>query len=134
MAVNRGEFVPCSDIHASTCLTYALKKFVYCFRMGVLFYGGVHLIPLIAMRSEKLIKKPKDVLKTYMRDVLTSSLFIASYVALFWYFLCLSKNLRKKIDRYNIIIASLFSTLSIFFEPAHRRTELALYLFPRFLE
>ena len=134
LAVHLGHFVPCSDIHPHSCSVYAASKFVSCFRMGLMFYGAVHLIPLIAMKSEKAVKKPRGVFRRYITDVITSSLFIASYVALFWYFLCKSKNYRRKIDKWNIIIASLLSTLSIFFEPAHRRTELGLYLFPRFLE
>ena len=66
--------------------------------------------------------------------MITSSLFVASYVALFWYFMCISKNCRHRTDKYNIIIASAISSLAILFEPSKRRTELALYLFPRFLE
>ncbi len=69
-----------------------------------------------------------------MKNILRSSLFWAFYVALFRYFLCFFKNFRRKIDRYNVMMSALICTFAILFEPSHRRTELALYLIPKFLE
>ena len=48
--------------------------------------------------------------------------------------LCFFKNYRKRIDRWNVIFAGFFGTFALFFEPSHRRTELALFMIPRFLE
>lgn len=48
--------------------------------------------------------------------------------------ICFFKNRRRKIDRWNIILSAFFCTFAIFFEPSHRRTELALYFIPRFFE
>ena len=59
---------------------------------------------------------------------------MATYVAIFRYLLCFFKNYRHKIDRFNVIAAAFVCTFGIMWEPSHRRTELALYLFPRFLE
>ncbi len=56
------------------------------------------------------------------------------YIAAFRYMLCFFKNQRMKIDRWNVIFAGFISAFAILFEPASRRTELALYLMPRFLE
>ena len=61
-------------------------------------------------------------------------MFWAVYVAVFRYMLCFFKNYRKKIDRLNVILSAFICTFAIFFEPSHRRTELALYMIPRFLE
>ena len=63
-----------------------------------------------------------------------SCLFMASYVAIFRYMMCFFKNTRGKIDRWNIMLSGFLCTFSILFEPASRRTELALYLIPKFLE
>jgi hypothetical protein len=59
---------------------------------------------------------------------------MSTYVAAFRYLLCFFKNRRHKIDKWNVILASFICTFAVLFEPSHRRTELALYLFPRFLE
>ena len=90
---------------------------------------------------------PKEVIKQSLFNVLRSSLFWAAYVAIFRfviltlfnlpphrYMICFFKNRRRKIDRWNIILSAFFSTFAIFFEPSHRRTELALYFIPRFFE
>jgi len=55
-------------------------------------------------------------------------------VAIFRYLLCFTKNTRHKVDRWNLIIASLFCGFTILFEAQSRRAELALYLVPRALE
>lgn len=77
---------------------------------------------------------PINTLKESGRIVLRSSLFWAFYVALFRYMICFFKNTRHRIDRWNVVMAALISTFAIFFEPSYRRTELAIYLIPRFLE
>lgn len=56
------------------------------------------------------------------------------YVAIFRYLTCFFKNTRRKVDRWNVILAAFICTFAILWEPSHRRTELTLYLFPRFLE
>jgi hypothetical protein len=67
-------------------------------------------------------------------NVLKSCIFMSSYVTVFRYLLCFFKNTRQKVDRFNVIAAALICTFSILFEPSHRRAELALYMFPRFIE
>ena len=39
-----------------------------------------------------------------------------------------------KTDKWNLIYSSFICSFACLFEPASRRTELALYMFPRFLE
>ena len=75
-----------------------------------------------------------DIIKSCAKNVLRSCLFMSFYIAIFRYLTCFFKNYRRKIDRLNIILAGFICTFAILFEPAHRRTELALYLIPRFLE
>jgi hypothetical protein len=59
---------------------------------------------------------------------------MATYVAAFRYFVCYFKNKRQKVDRWNVILGAFLCTFAILWEPSHRRTELTLYLFPRFLD
>ena len=74
------------------------------------------------------------VLKNFLKNVVRSSLFLATFVAVFRFMLCHTKNLRHKVDRWNIIISSVTCSFTILFEPASRRSEIALYLVPRMLE
>ena len=50
------------------------------------------------------------------------------------YLTCFFKNYRHKNDRWNATLASFFCTFAILWEPPHRRLELTLYLFPRFID
>ena len=75
-----------------------------------------------------------EVAKTLAKNLLQSCLFMASYVAIFRYLTCFLKNYRGKIDHWNVVIPGMLCTFGILFEPASRRTELSLYLIPRFLE
>ena len=85
-------------------------------------------------RSMMMNDSPQGVIRRMLFQVLRSALFWAAYVGLFRYMLCFFKNYRRKIDRWNVIMAAFISTFAIFFEPSSRRTELALYMIPRFLE
>ena len=80
------------------------------------------------------MNRPLTVMKQLAKNILRSCLFMATYVAIFRYLTCWMKNTRGVIDRWNILVPGFLCTFSILFEPAHRRTELALYLIPRFLE
>ena len=80
------------------------------------------------------MKKPIKTLKECIMGVIQSSLFISIYIASFWYFCCFFRRMRKRTDKYNVIFASFLASFAVLFEPQTRRTELALYLFPRLLE
>ena len=73
-------------------------------------------------------------LKNLLKNIIRSSLFLSVFVATFRFVLCHSKNLRGKVDRWNVILSCLTCSLAILFEPASRRSEIAMYLVPRALE
>ena len=75
-----------------------------------------------------------EVLKQLAKNLAQSCMFMATYVFVFRYMMCFLKNVRGKIDHWNVIIASLLQVSGMLFERASRRTELALYLIPKFLE
>ncbi len=132
--IYRGDFVPCSVIHDHKCHVNAIKKFLLVFNMAYKFYIPIHLIPIAVFKRQKLTTEPLKILKQLIQNIIKSSLFISLYVSLFWYFICFFKNIRMKTDKWNIIYASFICSFACLFEPASRRTELALYMFPRFLE
>lgn len=77
---------------------------------------------------------PKAAIKNLLKNLFKSCMFLATYIATFRYLTCLTKNTRGKLDRWNVIISAFLCTFALLWEPAHRRTELGLYLFPRFME
>ena len=68
------------------------------------------------------------------KNVLRSCLFLATYISVFRYGLWFFKNLRGKIDRRVVIYSGFLSGFGLCWEPQGRRTELALYFLPRFIE
>ena len=130
----RGGHVPCEIVHDHSCEWNGLKKFLLVFAMAYKFYIPIHLLPALIFKRKKLLKEPLQIIKNVVKNVLKSSSFISAYVGLFWYFICRFKNYRMKTDKWNIIYSSTLCSLVILIEPPHRRTELALYMFPRFLE
>ena len=68
------------------------------------------------------------------KNIVKSATFIGLYVAAFRYMLCITKNSRQKIDRYNHIMACFVSSFAILFEPQARMREIMLYMVPRAFE
>eukprot|EP00347_Sterkiella_histriomuscorum_P020166 403338853 len=132
-AINGG-FIHCRDIHDHSCAWQAFEKFWTVMKIASKFYLPIHCIPILIFKRKKILEQPLQVVKQAAVNVLRSCLFMSCYIAIFRYLTCLLKNTRGKIDRLNIVIAGFFCTFAILFEPSHRRTELALYLIPRFLE
>ena len=102
--------------------------------MATKFYLPIHLVPALIFKFRKLRTDPLAVVKSFFKGYIRSCLFLATYIALFRFFLCFTKNTRQKIDRFNPIVAGLIAPLSILWEPKGRRAELTLYLVPKFLE
>ena len=73
-------------------------------------------------------------MKYLVKNVLKSCLFLASLVGVFRFMLCLTKNSRQKVDRWNVIISSFVCGFSILFEAKSRANELVMYYIPRLLE
>ena len=132
--VRKGEFVPCSAIHANSCEMYALRKWHKVFTMACKFYVPIHLLPIIIFKRSKIVTEPIKVIKSFLKNIILSSLWISVYVSVFWWINCKLKNYRKSTSRLNIAVAAFFAGFAVLFEPAGRRTELALYMLPRFLE
>ena len=132
--VYRAEYVPCHVIHDHSCEWNAIRKFMLVFNMAYKFYIPIHLLPTLIFKRSRITKEPMRIVKYVVKNVIQSSCFISCYVAIFWYFCCVFRNQRLKTDKWNVIGAAFLCSFSILFEPSNRRTELALYMFPRFVE
>ena len=129
-----GGWVPCHHIHAGSCEQEAIKKFIKVMGMCVKFYAPLHTLPVIIFKRKQLISDPVRMISKTLIGILRSCLFIGVYVASFWYAFCKIAHIRKKTDGFTVILASFICSFSLFFEPGHRRIEIALFLVPRFFE
>ena len=128
------KFIPCSVFHTHSCHSNAIRKFLIIFKMASTFYIPMHLFPVIVYKRDKILSEPLKILKNLLTGIVRSSLFVSVCISLFWYLICIFKNLRRRTDYVNILLASFICSFSILFEPAGRRIEIALYFLPRFLE
>ena len=65
---------------------------------------------------------------------MNSCLFLATYVSVFQYMLCFTKNTRGRVDRWNVILATFVCGFSFIFEHKSRRVEIVMYMLPRVFE
>ena len=132
--VYKGGFIHCRDIHDNSCEWTALVKFAHIFNKAYKFYIPLHLIPVLLFKRRKLVQEPKRTFMITCKNIFKSCLFLAVYVSVFRYLLCVTKNTRRTVDRWNMIIASFVCGFAIILEPESRRNELAMYLVPRAFE
>lgn len=102
--------------------------------MAIKLYLPIHSLPVIIFKLNRLRKEPLKILFNLLKNVVKSSLFLSLYVSIFWYFACVFKKMRHKVDQWNIILASIVCSFALLIEPQNRRVEVALFMFPRFLE
>ena len=81
-----------------------------------------------------LLFSPKKTGWVTTRNILKSCLFLAAYVSVFQYMLCLTKNTRGKVDRWNVVTACFVCGFSLVFEHRSRQSELVMYYLPRMME
>ena len=129
-----GQMVPCKVIHDHSCNWQGFLKWWHVFSMAFKFYIPIHLIPSLIFKMDKFKKDPKMYIKRCLKNTVMSSMFISAYVGGFWYLCCVFRNLRMSGDKMCLVFSGLICSMAVFFEPPSRRTELALYMFPRFLE
>ena len=126
--------IHCKHLHSYSCETNGLRKFWVVFSSVYKFYVPIHVLPVLIWKRNRLTREPLKILKNCIKNILQSCLFISTYVALLWYFMCKFRNWRYTTDKWNVIYAAIICNLGLLWEPAGRRTELALYMFPRLLE
>mmetsp|Transcript_22597 Transcript_22597/g.25963 ORF Transcript_22597/g.25963 Transcript_22597/m.25963 type:complete len:137 (+) Transcript_22597:135-545(+) len=98
------------------------------------FYLPIHSVPTLIFQYKLLRKRPLRFFLKLGKNVLRSCLFLATYIAFFRYGLCFFKNIMGQTNRKVVVFAGFLSGLGLCWEPQGRRTELALYFLPRFIE
>lgn len=129
-----GKFITCDYVHDHTWEYEFVRRLLSVFKAGLKFYVPIHLIPMLVTRYKMLRQKPLQFLKKLVINVSRSCLFLGTYMALFKYGVWFYKNLTGNWDRQCIAFAGFIGALAILIEPHERRTELAIYFLPKFLE
>ncbi|ROV89231.1 hypothetical protein VMCG_09882 [Cytospora schulzeri] len=136
---------PCDMVHMGvgpSCELHALTRFARAWLWSMKTYLPLQLVVLLARaRTSRSLRR--DLMRAFL-SASRSSAFLGSFIALFYYGVCLARtrvgphvlgkdvNARQKIDGGICVGAGCFlSGWSILFEPSGRRKELALFVAPR---
>ncbi|KAF5314101.1 hypothetical protein D9611_006821 [Ephemerocybe angulata] len=144
--------LPCEMVHGrvgkhlglqSSCHANATLRFFRAFAQAFLIYGPVHLVPVLLTRPRTLLR-PAQLVAT-AAGALRSTAFLASFISLYYYTVCLTRTLVLARllpfvshdfwdGPYGCALAgSLTCGASIWIENGRRRGEMALYVLPRAL-
>ena len=129
------EFIPCSAmLHHGSCHTFAIKDLF----QGILLYTKIYLVlysvPLLLLRTGRLLSQPMEALRTLVWNVGTSSLFLAISGTAMKYSLCLLRNAWGRPPPVPYWIPSLsgfIGTVGLLIERESRRLELLYYVVPQ---
>ncbi|KAJ2960487.1 hypothetical protein NQZ79_g4092 [Umbelopsis isabellina] len=136
--------IHCEIVHdgfPGGCEGNALRRFARGFSQAFMIYLPVHLLPPLLFRRKKTLENPIDSAIHILKAAMRSSTFLATFIALTWYGVCLTRT-RVGHQLFNINQAKLDNTLaplvgcmmcgfSLLIENKHRRGEMALYVAPR---
>ncbi|OBZ87329.1 hypothetical protein A0J61_04629 [Choanephora cucurbitarum] len=135
--------IPCEMLHPwmDGCQMTALERFAKVFKNFLPVYGTLHFVPMLLLRTQHFKKDPVSMLSKTTLATLKSGAFLASFVTLYQYQICMHRQLLKTglIGRWNSKYiygwaGFVCAYLSIFLEDKKRRSELALYVLPKALQ
>ncbi|KAI8378960.1 hypothetical protein BD560DRAFT_453314 [Blakeslea trispora] len=135
--------IPCEMLHPwiDGCQTTALERFAKVFKSFLPVYGTLHFVPMLLLRTKHFKKDPVSMLSKTTLATFKSGAFLASFVTLYQYQICMHRQLLKTgligtwHSKYIYGWAGFVCAyLSIFLEDKKRRSELALYVLPKALQ
>lgn len=80
------------------------------------------------------MNRPLKVIKSLLKNIIRSALFMGCFVGSMRFTLCHVKNYRGKMDRWNVLAASIVCSFSLLIEPTSRMSEIAMFVLPRVIE
>ncbi|KAF9104911.1 hypothetical protein BGX29_001043 [Mortierella sp. GBA35] len=83
---------------------------------------------------KKLATQPKEVAQRYFKSIIRSSLYLTTCSWASMYIPCLLRRIFKKERAFLYLVNGFFAGMTVLIEAPSRRTELAMYCFPRGLE
>lgn len=133
--------IPCEMVHMGcgpSCEKHAAQRFVRVFKLACATYLPIQLV--LRLRA----KRPLSRTASAVKDTLRSSAFLASFVSIFYYSVCLARTrLGPKLFNSKTITPMMWDSglcvgagcllcgWSIFVEGARKRQEIALFVAPR---
>jgi hypothetical protein len=127
-------FLDCKDLHDGSCEGSGARRFLKVMRGTYKYYIPFHLIPLLLFKMKRLKKAPRETILKALWFYVRSILFMASFNAVLKYFQCWMKS---RVGRYTVVgpaLGAFISAWTCFLETESRRTEICLFIMPRFLE
>ncbi|KAG0182158.1 hypothetical protein DFQ28_007575 [Apophysomyces sp. BC1034] len=134
--------VPCEALHpwVDGCNAMATERFSLVFKSMMPVYGTLHFVPMLLLRTKHLKKEPTKMLSKTALATLKSGAFLATFVTLYQYQVCLHRKLIESgMTTFNskylyYLFGFTCSYSSIFLEDKKRRSELALYVLPKAIQ
>ena len=133
--------MPCALLHASndSCTRNTIQVFKKVFLQILPVYMSLNFAPMLALRFKKFIKSPVAMTKKSFTNACRSSVFLGVFVSLYQAMTCVHRNVIlytpiKFESKFLYYIYGLICSTSIFIEHKNRRSELALYVFPKSVE
>ncbi|DAZ97856.1 TPA: hypothetical protein N0F65_003283 [Lagenidium giganteum] len=125
--------IPCTLIHYDTpsCSVGAFHTFTRAFKRTFPLYLSLFIVPSVVIHFNKFIAKPVSSLSRAVLGATRSNTFLASFVTTYAMVICAQRRVTSHDHRVIYYLAGLVASISILMEPKSRRSELALYVFPR---
>lgn len=131
-------FLTCAEagLHEQSCTYHAFKDFLQSLPPFAKLYLPIHMAPIIFFNHKRLIKRPKRVLISLLKNIVFSTAFLATMVMLAKYGICILRNFQFRkppLSPWIPTMAGFIAGLGVLFERENRRRELSLFLIPHTL-
>jgi hypothetical protein len=133
--------VPCSFLHPHEplCLKNLFDALIKGFRKAFGMYLALHSIPVFAFKTKQVLLDPMKTIIHILRNTTGSTLFLSSFLTIFQFLACSSRNLFNagfisKDRKQYYFLYGMIAGVALLIEKKHRRSELALYVLPRAIE
>ncbi|KAI9101856.1 hypothetical protein DFS34DRAFT_611769 [Phlyctochytrium arcticum] len=139
--------IPCSVLHPGdpSCVSYN-SKLIFKVMAGIApVYAALNFVPMLALKTGKFVKAPKELTIRGVKSTFRSSLFLGVFVLIYMSGICTQRNLARtplatafpSLTRDHKLIYYFLGVLcssSILIEHKSRRSELAMYVLPKGLQ
>jgi len=127
-------WLSCEDLHDHGCLQAAFLRFLLISSKIYKYYIPFHLIPFLLFKLKRLKKQPAKTVLMALLHYVKSIVFMAGYNTILKWWLCKNTHIFGKMTSTGPSFGAFLSAWSCFLEPEGRRTEICLFILPRFLE
>ncbi|KAL6055594.1 Mitochondrial import inner membrane translocase subunit tim17 tim22 tim23 family protein isoform 1 [Balamuthia mandrillaris] len=132
--------IPCALLHPSnpSCSSFFLETFLSTARKILPLYATLTFVPLLIFKFKRFLQFnrgfPVQLVLGGVLSWLRSTAFLALFCSGYQAIICSHRNIFSRDHKFLYFFAGILCSLSIFLEKKSRRSELALYVFPRALD